>query len=330
MGVYRLVLAMLVAVSHLGVTFWSLNPGVIAVVSFLLISGFVMTSLIDRHYRRPNRLPLFYLDRLMRLYPQFLFYLVISCLLIYHYLPGTPQAAELTPGNIAANLAMLPLGFYMFNFSGTLLLPPAWSLGLEVSFYLLIPLLLIFRCRGIAFALSVGVSLCALLGFIDTDIYGYRLLPGMLFIFLCGSLMYRMRRRGAWLVAATTVLAALLCLAILCGGIARRPFNAEITAGVALGVPVLYLLTKLRYHWFDEWLGNISYGVFLNHYVVMYGLRIFWPSQAGNVALVLGLALLGSLFSYICIERPVLRLRHALRAGRRPAVSGGTAEPLGN
>jgi peptidoglycan/LPS O-acetylase OafA/YrhL len=41
---------MLVAISHMGVTVAGFNPGVIAVVSFLIISGFVMTSLIERNY----------------------------------------------------------------------------------------------------------------------------------------------------------------------------------------------------------------------------------------------------------------------------------------
>ena len=50
MGYYRLILALLVAASHAGLTFGRFNPGEIAVVSFFLLSGYVMTALIDRHY----------------------------------------------------------------------------------------------------------------------------------------------------------------------------------------------------------------------------------------------------------------------------------------
>ncbi|MGH8375991.1 MAG: acyltransferase family protein, partial [Pseudomonas sp.] len=144
MGAYRLLLAVLVAVSHMGKTFMGLNPGVIAVISFLIISGFVMTSLIERNYKAPEKVGLFYLDRALRLYPQFLFYFVVSCAVIYFLLPGTPQAAELTLRNIAASLAIVPLGFYMFGAAGSWILPPAWSLGLEMCFYLVFPFLIIY------------------------------------------------------------------------------------------------------------------------------------------------------------------------------------------
>ena len=104
-GSYRLLLAMLVAISHMGVMFVGFNPGVVAVVSFLIISGFVMTPLIDRSYNVPGKIGLFYLDRLLRLYPQFLLYFVLSCAVIHFLLPGTPQAAALTIPSIASSIA---------------------------------------------------------------------------------------------------------------------------------------------------------------------------------------------------------------------------------
>ncbi len=275
MGAYRLLLAILVAVSHMGKTFAGLNPGVVAVISFLIISGFVMTSLIERNYKAPQKIGLFYMDRALRLYPQFLFYFLASCAVIYCLLPGTPQAAELKLGNIAASLTMVPLGFYMFGLAGPLILPPAWSLGLEMCFYLVIPFLLIYKARGVAFVLSVAVFMTACLGFLNTDVYGYRLLPGVLFMFLCGSYLYKPQAKGLAIAAGTAVVAALMFAAIEAGLIERRPFNAEVTAGIALGIPAVYVLTKLKFHRVDEFLGDISYGVFLNHFVVMYFLRAF-------------------------------------------------------
>ncbi len=316
-GAFRLLLAVLVAVSHMGKTFAGLNPGVVAVISFLIISGFVMTSLIERNYKAPEKIGLFYLDRALRLYPQFLFYFVLSCAVIYVLLPGTPQAAELTLGNIAASLAIVPLGFYMFGAAGTHILPPAWSLGLEMCFYLVIPFLCIYRVRGVLFVLSVAVFMAAVLGYINTDLYGYRLLPGVLFMFLCGSYLYKPDAKGLAIGASTTVVAAVLFMAIMAGWIERRPFNAEVTLGIALGVPAVYLLTRLKFHRFDEFLGNISYGVFLNHFVLMYGLRAFWPVAYDGtlVTAVLVLSFLLSGVSYYGVERPALKYRHALRSG---------------
>lgn len=328
-GVYRLLLAMLVAVSHMGVTFMGFNPGVVAVVSFLIISGFVMTSLIERTYNTPGQIGLFYVDRLLRLYPQFLVYFVMACAVIHFLLPGTPQATALTLENIVTSLPIVPLGFYMFGITVPEILPPAWSLGLEMCFYLLIPFLILYKTRGIAFALSVTVFLGASLGYLDTDIYGYRLLPGVLFIFLCGSYLYRAQAKGLWIAFVTVLIAALMFLAIVVGIIPRRPFNAEVTLGIALGLPAVFVLSRLKHHRLDEFLGNISYGVFLNHFVVIYVLRAFWPVEYSvsiiTAVLVLSFALSG--ISYYGVERPALKLRHALRAGVK---YGATQTPVGS
>lgn len=332
MGAFRLLLAVLVAVSHMGKTFAGLNPGVVAVISFLIISGFVMTSLIERNYKTTASVGRFYLDRALRLYPQFLLYFLASCAVIDWLLPGTPQAAELTIENILTSLTMLPLGFYMFGVGSSWILPAGWSLGLELCFYLVFPFLLIFKLRGVAFVLSVGVFLVACFGYINTDVYGYRLLPGVLFIFLCGSYLYRPQAKGLLVAGLTTVAASVLFVAIMTGVIARHPFNAEVTLGIALGIPAVLVLTRFKYHRVDELLGNISYGVFLNHFVVMYLLRGFWPvaydAQMVTVVLVLAFGLSG--VSYYFVEKPILALRHKLRAGLKttaaPSQGSGAIE----
>jgi peptidoglycan/LPS O-acetylase OafA/YrhL len=132
----------------------------------------------------------------------------------------------------------------------------------------------------------------------------------------------RRQAKGLAIAAGTAVVAALMFAAIEAGLIERRPFNAEVTAGIALGIPAVYVLTKIRFHRIDEFLGDISYGVFLNHFVVMYFLRAFWPVayDAHIVAAVLVLSFGLSCVSYYYIERPALKLRHALRGGARYGV----------
>ena len=50
MGTYRFILALLVLISHAGVSIGDYNPGVMAVISFYLLSGYVMTILINKYY----------------------------------------------------------------------------------------------------------------------------------------------------------------------------------------------------------------------------------------------------------------------------------------
>jgi peptidoglycan/LPS O-acetylase OafA/YrhL len=315
MGAYRLLLAVLVAISHMGVTFFGYNPGVFAVISFLIISGFVMTSLINRNYLAARRIPAFYLDRALRIYPQFLFYFVISCALIAVYLPDTKYSLALTAENIVPSLAIAPLNLWMFGITTPDILPPAWSLGLEAFFYLSIPLLLIYRARMPFFIASLAFFSVACLGYINTDLYGYRLLPGVLYIFLCGSYLYEGSRAEKSLTVATWMAALATLAAILSGLITRAPYNTEVTAGLVLGFPVIYFLSKLGYHRIDEFFGNISYGVFLNHFVVMYAAEAmgYKVPSSGYIFAVLFASFLCSVGSYYVAERPALKARHALR-----------------
>ena len=75
MGLFRLVLAYLVVLAHVSGTQFGADGyhfGVVAVICFLLLSGYVMTALIQKYYNSLALIPSFYLDRIARLYPQFL------------------------------------------------------------------------------------------------------------------------------------------------------------------------------------------------------------------------------------------------------------------
>ena len=74
LGISRLLLAIAVALSHIDVRLWELNPGVVAVVSFYMISGYVMTGLLRRHFSHVEQVPTFYLDRFFRLFSQYFFF----------------------------------------------------------------------------------------------------------------------------------------------------------------------------------------------------------------------------------------------------------------
>jgi peptidoglycan/LPS O-acetylase OafA/YrhL len=204
----------------------------------------------------------------------------------------------------------------MFGITLPDIIPPAWSLGLEVFFYLSIPFLLIYRVRTPFFIASLAFFYVACLGYVNTDFYGYRLLPGVLFIFLCGSYLYDGSKNEKVLTWTTCVAALATLAAILSGIVLRAPFNTEVTAGLVFGIPAIYLLAKLGYHKIDEFLGNISYGVFLNHFVIMYAAEAIGYKETTTeyIFTVLCVSFLCSTASYYLVERPALMLRHAIRA----------------
>lgn len=312
MGSYRLILSVLVLLSHAGVWIFGINQGVVAVISFFLLSGFVMAALIRRYYLDVLLVGDFYADRILRLFPQYIFYLTAT--LIFVGVTGfhSPQVEGLTAFKVVLNYLMLPLSFYMYGLNDAMPIPQAWSLGLELTFYLLIPFILIWRLEVKSFIFSVMVFAFAYFGVIPAHFFGYRLLPGVLFIFLVGCFVFDRRKKFLWL---TFLMALIAFFAVLLDRTLQRPYNFEVLLGVLIGLPVVVVLNRSNFGKMDEFLGNISYGVFLNHFLLIwvfeyFGVGIDAPFYvAGLVLASVALAWV----SFSLIEQPVLKYRRALR-----------------
>jgi len=343
LGTLRLCLALAVAASHLGYRIAGINPGVSAVVGFYLISGYVMAGLLARHYPRPRDAGAFYLDRAARLMPQYLFYALLV-LLWYRLTPSLPDNPSLAyhlqgfrdlrdphapPGLLQYlqyldNLLLIPLNYYMWNGSDRFtLIPPPGPSRREVQFYLLAPFVLGGPRRILGLFLPALLTLgLALLGQIQSDWFGYRLHPGILVYFFLGALLQHLHRRArpkaAWGLVGLTLLAALLATLLAArSGSLVQPYNREILLGLGLTLPLLQGLAQRPRHPWDELAGNLSYGVFLNHFL------LYWALFPAGVPLTqlpafFALSLLLAWASQRYIERPCLALRHRLRARRAP------------
>lgn len=318
---------MLVAVAHARVSFFGYNPGVVAVISFFLLSGYVMTMLIEKHYKQASVLSHFYLDRAARLFPQFIFYMLLASACIYFLKLDFPAIRQLTFGKWVLNFFMLPQGFYMFWATGALVIPQSWSLGLEITFYMVIPWILIYCSKrqtyGIA-AASFLIFLAAYLGKIPSDYCGYRLLPGTLFMFLVGWSFFqndnesRKFRRIAFVVAGI-----MLLIAHFNKSIYGLPYNKEVLLGLMVGIPAIGFLKRYRFSGIDEFLGNLSYGLFLNHIIIIWIMRKFFAVDKFDVANVIILLLISSALSFCSfffVERPALRWRHTIRYGNKKSA----------
>jgi len=339
-GSYRLLLAAVVAVSHMARPMLDFNIGITAVVQFYLISGFVMAGLIERHYsdllRRPagpaapasgrGRSALhFYADRGLRIYPQYLLFIGLTILLHRHYQFETiflerPLDARL----LLYNLLIIPLDFFMFDMTiqGGTLIPPAWSLGAELQFYLLLPFVLAFGRSLLPLAgASLVVFALAMFELLHPDWYGYRLLPGVLFIFLTGTLLYQARTQRRAAIAVGVLYA--LVLAIAAGAQAMHGLEADTTAeclsGYLLGVPIVFALSRFTPRRWDDFLGFASYGTFLVHNLVMYVMQAeqIIPGLARRdafMAVAIAISILLGFAGYFVVERPVIALRRRLRS----------------
>jgi peptidoglycan/LPS O-acetylase OafA/YrhL len=321
MGFYRCFLAILVVFSHADITIGGYNPGVVAVISFFLLSGYVMTVLVNKHYPSLDRLGGFYTDRGARLFPQFVFYALVTLVLMKFGDISSPFLTNCSLGKISLNLLMLPLDFYwLINIGDCMLLPQAWSLGLELCFYIVIPFILIMfnpRTMLFVFFASAAVFMLAFLGVINTDYFGYRILPGTLFMFLVGSALAapdKMDHRLPW--AAWIGAAILFALIYAQRSLLMLPYNKEVLLGLLIGIPAVTLLRKFRFSALDETFGNLSYGIFLNHFFCLWllkGLFHVEVNRTWHYLLLLALSALLALISYYAVEKPALNWRRNLR-----------------
>jgi len=326
MGTLRFFLALLVLYSHAGGRIQQLNPGVTAVVVFYIISGYVMTALMRRYYCPSPAGPTlpstahFYLDRLLRLYPQYLFYAAAAT--TWFYTIGHPTTFLQPPAHAIdwlRNLLIAPLNWYMWNGADRYtLIPPAWSLGAEMQFYLLAPFVLLWPRRLLGLGLlGFGVYLLAVFGQVNSDWFGYRLLPGVLTFFLLGALLRHLHQHTRHR-AALALVAAVVLLSLLIGALARahgslnQPYNQETLLGLILIFPLLHGLARRPRRGWDEHAGDLSYGLFLNHFLILW---VVFPAGVSVAQLPLFL-LLGLLLAFVSqryVERPVLALRKKLR-----------------
>ena len=263
MGIYRLLLAILVAISHAGISFYDYNPGVVAVISFYILSGYVMSMLIGKYYKRPSVVPTFYLDRAVRLFPQFVFYTILSSILIYFLKLDSPFLNTLNIYNWWLNFLMLPQAFYMFwPDAGWLVIPQSWSLGLEVTFYLVIPWILIYFSKRQVYTLACAsfcIFLAAYFGIINSDFYGYRLLPGTLFMFIVGwSFFQNDSDSRKFRIIVLFSAGALLLIALLNESLYQMPYNKEVLVGLMIGILAVSTIRRFSFSNLDEFLGNLS------------------------------------------------------------------------
>ncbi len=318
MGTYRFFLAIAVALSHMGVTFrGGHNPGTVAVISFFLISGFVMTGLVRTHYSEYRKVPMYYLDRLARIFPQYLFFLALAAASYLLFDISSPFLSEVSFAGVVANLLVVPLDFFMYStaIAGSTFIPQAWSLGLELTFYILFPVVLIGGRRDLWFVSSLLVWFLAAYGAIDTDAWGYRLLPGTLFVFLLGSYIYDFRR-PAPKHPAVLVLVLMIVSAVVFreSGKLSMPYSYEVLVGLFVGVPSMFLLARCKRSGWDDWLGNLSYGIFLCHFLVIWIAELLGvPKTMGGKALMIVASIALAYFGYIAVEHPVVRWRRGLR-----------------
>lgn len=328
-GSLRLVLALMVALAHVGVSVSGHHIGVPAVVAFYLLSGYVVASLLAPGTPMAQRPLLFYGERALRLLPLYYFFTLLG-MLAWRVAAPQPYIAVESPSMAQwlANLAIVPLDFFMFwpSLEALVFVPPAWSLGLELQFYALAPWLVRSRTAMAAgMVATLAVQAAATWGAINSDVYGYRLLCGTLFVFLSGAWLYQWRnaRTPGWPLVALWLAMAALAAGAGAAGRWGTPFLLEVAVGFLVALPLVALLSGLSRRRWDDAVGNLAYGVFLAHFPVMWlATRMGWLDEARRPLWLYLLLVVGcAVIAHYAVERPLVAWRHRLRRSRRAGAA---------
>jgi peptidoglycan/LPS O-acetylase OafA/YrhL len=253
--------------SHLGIRVNGLNIGVIAVVMFYILAGYVVSYI----YSLYQNYTLFIRDRIKRIFPLYLFMLGLTTLFLLITDFANPH---FTLFNIFTNLTILPLNYYMLIDNAILstphwwLIPPAWSLGTELQAYILLPFILLYpKIKYISISISFIIYLLSAFALIQPDYFGYRLIVGVLFIFILGVSIRD--KRG--IDKAFLLLVWVVTLILLYFHIDNKAYIKETSISMLIGIPLIYTLsiTKIKLP-LNSFFGSLSYAIFLSHFLAIW------------------------------------------------------------
>ncbi|MDX2168969.1 MAG: acyltransferase [Deltaproteobacteria bacterium] len=305
---------------------WVLLQGFIGVQLFFVISGFVLALPFAEARLRgavPVGLRAYYLRRLTRLEPPY----VLSLLLLFALrVAQDPSAAAALLPHLAASLAYVHTAVYD---APSTVNSVAWSLEVEVQFYLLMPLfaaLFSVRAPRLRRALLVALIVAACAAQAAAGEVSYRLSHSLLFqiqYFLAGFLLadwYLLAPRAAarswrWdLITAAAFVAIVPLMQAGALGHVLLPFAMCLAyVGAFRGRAANRLLTR-------PWLtavGGMCYTIYLYHLNILgNALKLTNPLTAGaplwlqvpaQALLTLPALLLLSTLLFVAVEKPCMR-----------------------
>lgn len=341
----RAVAVVLVVLDH--VFHWP-SGGFFGVDVFYVISGFLITGLLLRELDTTGSISLrsFYARRIRRIVPVAIVVLVITTLaaFLFWYLPRALQVAldALSAAMFSANWHFMSIGTDYLQADGPVSpVQHYWSLAVEEQFYAVWPLLLLLasfmlKTRRefvivIAFGLLGSLVIAWRLtnadptpAYFNTFARGWELLAGAL-LAAVGVATERVSQKMRYAVSALGLL-LIVGSSILMDESWKIPFPwvapAVVGAGLVIWAAAPVGKFSLLGNPVSQWLGNVSYSLYLWHFpVLIFGISLIGDSP-GALVLLIGVMLILSELSYRYVERAfmkssILRKASKLRNVRR-------------
>jgi peptidoglycan/LPS O-acetylase OafA/YrhL len=317
-----------------------LFPGGFGVLVFFVISGFLITRLLFAELKGGSvGLVVFYVRRILRLYPVILVY---TLTVVVMFLITNQKIKWIEPLSALFYFANYLYAYYStIKASGEMPFGIFWSLSVEEHFYVIFPTLFVMmvgRAAGTVRLAKVMIAVCVLcLGlrfllaglkpawlhsyvFYQTDIRVDTIAYGVLLAVGCEIECGRRFIRG--LTAPSVFILA--CVTILACFVLRTPEFRETLRYSVLGGSVAVVMAAIlfspRYRFAQSilnhpvtcWIGVLSYSLYVWHVLCFDLIDAVVPgmssAELATVEVLLSFVLAS--ISYYGIERPFMRLRH--------------------
>lgn len=306
MGLIRFLLACIVVICHTSPLFgYQSIPSDLAVQFFYVLSGFYMTLVLNEKYHKGSNTS-FYKNRALKIYP--VYWLILILLIawgIFVYLLGYPgtlwfyeYASPLDFSTwlylIIANVFIIGLDFtfllgiengklfftgnyqrsepnvYQFGFNSI-----AWTVGLELVFYLIAPFILRKRIMIPIFLLISSLFLRIYLSINDMSghPWDYMFFPTQLMFFMAGCISYHLYSRIKNNPPKSFFLRCNFCLMLIALMLYSYLFaNTYVKQAIffpliTLLIPGTFILTKNSK--IDRYLGNLSYPIYISQMLII-------------------------------------------------------------
>ncbi|WP_337269470.1 acyltransferase family protein [Oryzifoliimicrobium ureilyticus] len=322
------------------------SGGFIGVDIFFVISGYLITTIIDQDLTRDQfSIARFYERRFRRILPALLFVLVLTTISAWIiFLPSFLRdynASLVSVGTFTSNIYFWRNSGYFDNSANLRPLLHTWSLAVEEQFYIGMPILMMITKRmgqssrlalfAVIATLSFGLSVYATSVAPTANFF---LLPTRSWELLVGAILALTVNGDRLSSVARNVLGiAGLCITALCVGFYSEatPFPGLAAMPPCIGAALLILsgrsqkalsarLLSLRPLVF---IGKISYSLYLMHWPVTVFLRYLTLEEPtlGDAAFIVLFGMVLAIISWRYVERP-FRLPHRTS---RSSITNATA-----